>query len=101
MEQGAQADRLTQRLVETAGEFLRAEPGNVAGIYFLASARFTTLRSALLHPERSPTVCQDLAAILQLLEGALPRARGTRYEDNYLRLQRDIEGAKRTIPRCA
>jgi hypothetical protein len=100
MERGDGANRITQRLLNTAQEFLTVEPENLAAIYFLSSAQFTTLRRELLHPDDSRALCGKLNEILQALDKAMPRAQGTRYEATYYRLRSDVVGAKQTVAGC-
>lgn len=95
MERGAAAEALTRKLVETSQAFLAAEPGNLAGIYFLNSGRYTLLRSCLIHPEKCPGLCENLKAVDAEVVQAMPRAEVTRYLDNYHRLHNDISGARK------
>lgn len=100
LETGEAAAQLTQRLFRTAQEFLTAEPGNLAAIYFLNSARFTMLRKDLLQPEAPQALCEKLNKIIQALDDGMQRAEGGRYEANYRRLRLDVAGAKQIVPGC-
>ncbi len=97
---GAAAEELTKKLVFTSQAFLSAEPGNLAGIYFLNSARYTLLRRCLINPDRCPGLCDNLKAIQNEIETVMPKAEVSRYMDNYHRLMTDIAGAKRTVAGC-
>jgi hypothetical protein len=100
LETGLRAEEMSIKLLDTTRAFLAVEPGNLAGIYFLNSARYTLLRGCLIHPENCPGLCENLQAIEGQLNEAMPRAKGTNYRDNFHRLQRDIEGAKRSLSGC-
>lgn len=100
LESGAAADELTKKLVNTSQALLTAEPGNLAGIYFLNSARYTMLRSCLIHPENCPSLCANLQAIEKEVEQVMDRAEVSKYMGNFHRLHADIEGGKRTVQGC-
>jgi hypothetical protein len=100
LESGAAAEELTNKLLFDSKQFLSAEPGNLAAIYFLNSARLTLLRRCLLHPENCPSACDNLKAIGGEVDKAMPAAAQTRYEANYHRLHEDIEAAKRSLAGC-
>lgn len=97
---GAAAEELTKKLVVASQGFLSAEPGNLAGIYFLNSARYTLLRRCLINPERCPGLCENLNAIQNEIEPVMSKAEVSRYMDNYHRLKSDIAGAKRSVAGC-
>jgi hypothetical protein len=100
LESGAAADQLTKKLVDISQDFLTDEPGNLAGIYFLNSARYTILRSCLIHPENCPSLCANLQAIESELNQARDRAEVSKYMENFHRLHADIDGGKRSVPGC-
>jgi hypothetical protein len=99
-ERGVEAERLTQRLLDVSKRFLVAEPGHPAAVYYNASARYTLLRPELLHPQDAPRLCRQLNELTDLLAAALPRSSSIDYKPHIMRLQSDIEGAKRTIAGC-
>jgi len=100
MARGAQADQLTQRLLDASQRFLAAEPGNPAAVYYNVSAHYTQLRPDILHPRNPQGLCRDLNGLMSTLDTALPRAQGTDYQANFTRLQSDINGVKRTVAGC-
>ena len=100
LESGAAADELTRKLVNTSQAFLAVEPGNLAGIYFLNSARYTMLRSCLLHPDNCPSLCANLQAIGKELDQVMDRAEVSKYMENFHRLHADIDGGKKSVPGC-
>jgi hypothetical protein len=100
LKKGAEADEMTKRLVSISQAFLAAEPGNLAGIYYLNSARFTMLGRCLVDPGKCPSLCENLKATEQELEKVMSRAEVSRYIDNYHRLISDIRGAQRLVPGC-
>jgi hypothetical protein len=99
LETGAQAEDLTKKLVNASQAFLVAEPGNLGAIYFLNSARYTLLGKCVIHPERCPSLCDNLTAIDQELAQVMPKTEVSKYMNNYYRLQSDIKGAKKSA-RC-
>ncbi len=100
MARGAQADQLTQRLLDASQRFLKAEPGSPAAVYYNVSARYTQLRPEILHPRNPQGLCRDLNELTGALDTTLPRAQGTDYQANFTRLQSDITSVKRTIAGC-
>jgi hypothetical protein len=95
LETGAQAEDLTKKLVNASQAFLAAEPSNLGAIYFLNSARYAMLGKCVIHPERCPSLCENLAAIEEELAQVMPKAEVSKYMNNYHRLQSDVKGAKR------
>jgi len=100
LETGAAAEQLAQKLLATSQTFLSLEPGNLAAVYYLSSAKFSLLRPCVLHPENCPTLCQNLKAIDTELERSMPDAVQTKYRENFRRLHLDIDGAKRSLAEC-
>lgn len=100
MKKGAEADALTRKLVSTSQAFLAVDPGNLAGIFFLNSARYTMLNRCLIHPEKCPDLCDNLKAVDNEILQVMPKAEVSKYMDNYHRLHSDITGAKRSIAGC-
>ena len=100
LERGQRARQVAGLLLQTAEEFLAAEPGNLAAIYFLSSARYTMLQPELLDPSDPQTLCRQLKGILEAVEANEPRAQGTRYGANYNRLRLDVSGARQAVPGC-
>jgi hypothetical protein len=99
-ERGADAERLTQRLLDVSERFLVAEPGHPAAVYYNVSARYALLRPDLLHPQDAQRLCRQLDELTSLLNAALPRSSRIDYKPHIMRLQSDIDGAKRTIAGC-
>ncbi len=93
LEKGAQADQLTNRLLETAKRFRAEEAEHPAAIYFVNGAQFTLLRKEILNPTDEAALCAKLNAIIQDLTQAQPRA-GARYTANYQQLRSDVTGVK-------
>jgi hypothetical protein len=100
MKKGAEADALTGRLVYTSQAFLSVEPGNLAGVYFLNSARFSMLTKCRNHPEKCPELCDNLKAVDNEIMQVMPKAEVSKYMDNFHRLHMDITGTKRSIAGC-
>jgi len=99
MEKGAKADQINEQLLTDGQKFLAVEPGNLAAIYFLEDARYAKMHACLLHPERCPSLCNDLTSILGDLSANASRAKGTKYEPNYQVLIKEISKEKE-LARC-
>jgi hypothetical protein len=99
LEKGSKAEQINQGLLNTAQGFLVAEPGNLAAVYFLENARYAKLGPCLLHPERCPSLCNDLTFILGDLSPNASRSKGTKYEPNYEVLIKEITKEKE-LARC-
>ena len=100
MERGQEATARARQLMEQAKTFLSVEPGNLAGIYFLSSARLSLLQPQLFLTPVPTQVCGEFKSILTDLQGAEPRASGTRYEPNYRQLILDVSGTRAAVPAC-
>jgi hypothetical protein len=101
LERGAQAEQLSRQLLDASGRFLAAEPGNPAGVYYAAVARYALLQPAIVRGDNPAGVCAHLNTVLHDLGAAAPRARGGAYEASISRLQEDLSGVMRTVPDCA
>lgn len=99
MEKGNRADEINKELLNTAQKFLAVEPENLAAIYFLGNARYAQLHTCLLHPEKCPSLCNDLTSIMRDLNQNTLRAKGTNYEPNYSVLIKEISKEKE-FARC-
>jgi hypothetical protein len=100
LEGGGAADELTKKLVDVSQGLIAVEPGSLAGTYFLNSARYSMLRSCLLHSENCPSLCANLQAIENELDQVKERAEVSKYMGNFHRLRADIEGGKKSIGGC-
>lgn len=99
LEKGSKADQINQGLLNTAQGFLAAEPGNLAAVYFLENAQYAMLGPCLLHPERCPSLCNDLTSILGDISRNVSRSKGTRYGSSYEVLIKEITKEKE-LARC-
>ncbi len=97
---GLEAEQLTRQLVTSATDLLKAEPGHLAGVYFLNSGSYTLLRSELLRQNNPQKLCMDIKQILQSLQNTETKAQGTKYAPNYKRLRLDVSAAKTTVTGC-
>jgi hypothetical protein len=90
----SEADTINARLLQTAQEFRSAEPGNACATYFLNNARYAQQHSCLLHPDKCPSLCADLQAMLQQLDEAALTAQGSHCEPNIQEIKKEVAKAK-------
>jgi len=100
MSKGAEAKKLTKKLLETSKQFLAASPGNLAAIYYNSSARFTGLRGAILMTPEAESVCKSVNRILSHLASVKDRVADSKYAAMYARLTLDVGGVKPALKNC-
>lgn len=88
--EGERAGDINNLLLAAARQFRTLEPRSPAAVYFVENARYNGLHSCLLHPERCPALCGELASIVQNLNGAAAQAGGTAYEAPIRELAREV-----------
>jgi hypothetical protein len=91
MSQGDMAVKLNGEMLRCAEDFLKAEPGSTAAVYFYSSSRFTSMHRCILHPRDCPERCNDLKALIESLDSV--KGVADTYKANIDRLRSDIEGS--------
>jgi hypothetical protein len=94
LSKGSEADAINTHLLQSAQEFRSAEPANACAAYFLANARYAQQHTCLLHPDKCPSLCVDLQAMLQQLNDAAPTAQGSHCAPNIQELKSEVTKAK-------
>ncbi len=100
MSKGGEATKFANKLLEVSKQFLGFSPENLAAIYYNNSARFTTLRSAILMTPGDSRVCKAVNHILSQLQSVRGRAMDSKYAAMYSRLILDVGGVKPALEHC-
>jgi hypothetical protein len=102
LQKGKEARSTGARLLSTAEEFKQSYPEHLAAIYFVSKARFRTLQPALLHADdgNRGELCGRVGELAVEIEGAMSRARGSRYDVIYRQFETELAGVRDNILKC-